>query len=206
MKNKVIIFSMFVIMLQAFAIDMDEIINKTIEKYENLNSFYAEFNQILCDEVSGTCSDFEGKIYFLRPNFFRMEMESPKQIYVGDSVSLWVYLPEKNRAIRQSLGQMPFQINPDIFLKDYEKRFNAELTDEDKNSVQITLTPKDKTDIYEKIIIKILKGKFEIAAITIIDEIGSESKFNFDKIEINKKISKKLFDFNPPKGTQIDEY
>ena len=197
---------MFVIVLQAFAIDMDEIINKTIEKYENLNSFYAEFNQILCDEVSGTCSNFEGKIYFLRPNFFRMEMESPKQIYVGDSVSLWVYLPEKNRAIRQSLGQMPFQINPDIFLKDYEKRFNAELTDEDKNSVQITLTPKDKTDIYAKIIIKILKGKFEIAAITIIDEIGSESKFNFDKIEINKKISKKLFDFNPPKGTQIDEY
>lgn len=206
MKNKIIIFSMFVIVLQAFAIDMDEIINKTIEKYENLNSFYAEFNQILCDEVSGTCSNFEGKIYFLRPNFFRMEMESPKQIYVGDSVSLWVYLPEKNRAIRQSLGQMPFQINPDIFLKDYEKRFNAELTDEDKNSVQITLTPKDKTDIYKKIIIKILKGKFEIAAITIIDEIGSESKFNFDKIEINKKISKKLFDFNPPKGTQIDEY
>lgn len=206
MKNKIIIFSMFVIVLQAFAIDMDEIINKTIEKYENLNSFYAEFNQILCDEVSGTCSNFEGKIYFLRPNFFRMEMESPKQIYVGDSVSLWVYLPEKNRAIRQSLGQMPFQINPDIFLKDYEKRFNAELTDEDENSVQITLTPKDKTDIYEKIIIKILKGKFEIAAITIIDEIGSESKFNFDKIEINKKISKKLFDFNPPKGTQIDEY
>ncbi|MCK4452861.1 outer membrane lipoprotein carrier protein LolA [candidate division WOR-3 bacterium] len=206
MKNKIIIFSMFVIVLQAFAIDMDEIINKTIEKYENLNSFYAEFNQILCDEVSGTCSNFEGKIYFLRPNFFRMEMENPKQIYVGDSVSLWVYLPEKNRAIRQSLGQIPFQINPDIFLKDYEKRFNAELTDEDKNSVQITLTPKDKTDIYEKIIIKILKGKFEIAAITIIDEIGSESKFNFDKIEINKKISKKLFDFNPPKGTQIDEY
>jgi outer membrane lipoprotein carrier protein len=197
---------MFVIVLQAFAIDMDEIINKTIEKYENLNSFYAEFNQILCDEVSGTCSNFEGKIYFLRPNFFRMEMENPKQIYVGDSVSLWVYLPEKNRAIRQSLGQIPFQINPDIFLKDYEKRFNAELTDEDKNSVQITLTPKDKTDIYEKIIIKILKDKFEIAAITIIDEIGSESKFNFDKIEINKKISKKLFDFNPPKGTQIDEY
>jgi len=206
MKNKIIVFSLFVIVLQAFAIDMDEIINKTIEKYENLNSFYAEFNQILCDEVSGTCSNFEGKIYFLRPNFFRMEMESPKQIYVGDSVSLWVYLPEKNRAIRQSLGQMPFQINPDIFLKDYEKRFNAELTDEDKNSVQITLTPKDKTDIYKKIIIKILKGKFEIAAITIIDEIGSESKFNFDKIEINKKISKKLFDFNPPKGTQIDEY
>lgn len=206
MKNKIIIFSMFVIVLQAFAIDMDEIINKTIEKYENLNSFYAEFNQILCDEVSGTCSNFEGKIYFLRPNFFRMEIENPKQIYVGDSVSLWVYLPEKNRAIRQSLGQMPFQINPDIFLKDYEKRFNAELTDENKNSVQITLTPKDKTDIYEKIIIKILKGKFEIAAITIIDEIGSESKFNFDKIEINKKISKKLFDFNPPKGTQIDEY
>ena len=206
MKKIILIFSIFVIVLQGFAIDMDEIINETIEKYENLNSFYAEFNQIMCDEVSGTCSSFKGKIYFMKPNFFRMEMENPKQIYVGDSVSLWIYLPEKNRAIRQSLSQMPFQISPDIFLKDYEERFNAELTDEEKNSVQITLIPKDQTDIYEKIIIKILKGKFEIVAITIIDEIGSESKFNFEKIEINKKISKKLFKFNPPKGTQIDEY
>lgn len=197
---------MVAIVFKAFAVNIDEVIDKTIHNYENLNSFCAEFNQIFCDEVSGTCRSFEGKIYFLKPCFFRLEMKNPEQIYVGDSVSLWIYLPEKNKAIRQSLGQIPVQINPDIFLKDYDKRFNAELSDGEENSFQISLTPKEETEIYEKIIIEIHKENFEITGITILDEVGSENKFRFNKIEINKKLSQKLFEFNPPKGTQIDEY
>ncbi len=189
-----------------FALDVDEVINKTIDKYENLKSFYAEFNQILCDEVSGTCRNFDGKIYFLKPNFFRMEIKDPKQIYVGDSISLWIYLPEEKRAIRQHLGQVPFAINPDIFLKNYDERFLAELTKEKKDNFLVILTPKEETEIYKKITVSIHKKKFEINAVMILDETGSESTFNFDKIEINKKISKKLFEFKPPKGTKIDEY
>lgn len=206
MNRNIIILLIFAISSNTFAMDLDELIDKTLQRYENLESFYAEFEQTLCDEISGTCRSFEGKIYFLKPNFFRMEMKDPEQIYVGDSVSLWIYIPDKKKAIRQTIGRMPFQINPDIFLKDYDKRFNAELTKETGKNYEITLTPKQETEIYEKIIITITKKKFEITAITIVDDAGSESKFSFNKIKINKSISKKLFEFNPPEGTQIDEY
>jgi outer membrane lipoprotein-sorting protein len=93
-----------------------------------------------------------------------------------------------------------------MFLKDYEESFLAELTKEKENKVEITLTPKEDTDIYNTIAVTIHSKKYEIMAITILDNAGSESKYEFDKIEINKKISKKLFEFNPPEGTTIEEY
>ncbi len=206
MNKGILCFLICTTILRIFALGLDEIIEKTIEKYENLISLYAEFEQILCDELTGTCTNFEGKIYFLKPNSFRLEVKNPQQIYVGDSVSLWIYLPAENKARKQSFSQVPFQINPDIFLKDYDKRFSVELTDDGEENYQITLTPIEETDIYKKIIVEINKEKYEINGITIFDEAGSENKFNFSKIEINRKLPKKLFEFTPPKGTQVDEY
>jgi len=206
MKRKILFVLCCVTALTAFALEVDEIINKTIEKYENLKSFHAEFEQLFCDEVSGTCHNFEGEIYFLKPNYFRMEMKNPRQIYIGNSTSLWIYIPEEKRAIRQHLEQVPFAINPDFFLKDYDERFTAELTKEEKDRFMVSLIPKEETEIYEKITISIHKSKFEITAVTVLDKTGSKSTYSFGKIEVNKKISKKLFEFDPPDGIQIDEY
>lgn len=192
--------------LMASALEVDEIISKTVEKYENLESLHAEFEQLLCDEVSGTCHDRKGEIYFLKPNYFRMEINNPKQIYVGDSISLWIYIPEEKRAIKQHLEQVPFAINPDFFLKNYEERFTAELTKEEKDDFLISLIPKEETEIYEKIMVSIHKTKFEITGVTVFDKTGSKSVYGFSNIEVNKKIAKRLFRFNPPDGIQIDEY
>ncbi|MGB3341975.1 MAG: outer membrane lipoprotein chaperone LolA [bacterium] len=206
MKTKIHLLFILFIIQNLFALELHEILDKTSEKYNKINDFYAEFTQVMCDELSGTCQLYEGKIFFKRPNFFRMEIGDPPQIYVGDSSSLWIYMPEKKRAIRQNLGQIPIQISPDIFLKDYDKRFNVEFVGEEKKIVQIALIPKQNTDIYSKIIVDIHKSKCEIKAITIRDHAGQENKFTFDKIETNKKLSKELFEFKPPEGTQVDEF
>ena len=206
MKFKRLCLFILIIVHNGFALEIYDILDKTTEKYNKISDFYAEFTQTMCDELSGTCQLFEGKIYFKRPNFFRMEINDPSQIYVGDSSSLWIYMPDKKRAIRQSLGQIPVQISPDVFLKDYDKRFNIEYIGEEKKIVQIALIPKQDTDIYSKIIVDIHKTKHEIKAITIRDQAGQENKFTFEKIELNKKLSKDLFEFKPPEGTQVDEF
>jgi chaperone LolA len=189
-----------------FGVELDEIIEKTVEHYRGLTSFYAEFEQVFCDEVSGTCASYDGKIYFLEPNFFRMEIDEPKKIYIGDSISLWIYLPEEKRAIRQTMTGMPFHINPDMFLTDYDKRYDAALSDDTTSSYEVILTPLDETELYEKIIISISKQTFKIGALAVYDEIGSENKYTFQKFETNKKIARDMFIFKPPSGTQIDEF
>ncbi|MDH4210067.1 MAG: outer membrane lipoprotein chaperone LolA [candidate division WOR-3 bacterium] len=194
------------IVTQLLALEANEIIGKTVEKYRNMNTFYTEFEQGYCDEDAGTCQRYEGRTYYMRPNFFRMEIEEPKQIYVGDSVSLWIYMPDEKRAIRQELNQMPFQISPDALFENYEEDFVSSLAGEDGDNYEIVLEPKDETDIYRRLRVKIKKETFEIIGITVTDESGIESKFEFTKVEINKKIDRKIFQFDPPEGVQVDEY
>jgi len=185
---------LFVVCIQSLsfmsAMSVDDIITKTLVRYEDMQTFYAEFEQMMCDEVSGTCMSYTGKIYFMKPNFFRMEMEDPDQIYVGDSISLWIYLPEENHAIRQQLGDVPFQINPDHFLKNYKERFDAEMVEETETRYEIKLVPKRTTDIYDHIAIAINKKDFQIRSLTIVDKAGSENSFTFKTIKVNKNISK----------------
>lgn len=206
MKQIILIIALTSLCISGFAQNIEQIIEKTLVHYQNMETFYAEFDQQQCDEVRGICCNFSGTIYFKKPNFFRMEMKDPETIYVGDSVSLWIYIPEEKHAIRQNLGEVPFQINPDIFLHNYQERFSAELTGETEKAYEITLVPKEATDIYDHITISVAKKNHQIAAITICDQAGSENSFNFNKIIVNKKISKKKFEFEPPKDTKIDEY
>ena len=203
---KYLILLPILIVSQLLALEANEILGKTIEQYRNMNTFYTEFEQEYCDEDAGICQRFEGKTYYMKPNFFRMEIENPNQIYVGDSISLWIYMPDEKRAVRQALTQMPFQISPDAMFENYEEDFVSSLTGEDDIHYEIVLEPKDETDIYRRLKVKISKETFEIAGISVTDESGVESKFEFTKVEINKKIDRKIFEFKPPKGVQVDEY
>jgi len=203
---KYLILLPILIVSQLLALEANEILGKTIEQYRNMNTFYTEFEQEYCDEDAGICQRFEGKTYYMKPNFFRMEIENPNQIYVGDSISLWIYMPDEKRAVRQALTQMPFQISPDALFENYEEDFVSSLTGEDDTHYEIVLEPKDETDIYRRLKVKINKETFEIAGISVTDESGIESNFEFTKVEINKKIDRKIFEFKPPKGVQVDEY
>ncbi|UCD19284.1 MAG: outer membrane lipoprotein chaperone LolA [candidate division WOR-3 bacterium] len=203
---RIISVALLAIISQLLALEATEILERTKEKYGNMNSFYAEFEQVYCDEEAGICQRFEGKTYYMKPNFFRMEITQPNQVYVGDSVSLWIYMPDEKRAVRQKLEQIPFQISPDAIFANYEEEYEPSIAKEDEEYYEILLTPKEESGMYRRITVQIRKNKFDIMAISIIDGAGTESKFEFTKMEINKKISKKIFKFNPPEGVQVDEY
>jgi chaperone LolA len=204
MKNLILL--PVVLVSHLFALEANQILEKTVEKYRNMSTFYTEFEQEYCDEDAGICQHYEGKTYYMKPNFFRMEIEQPKQIYVGDSVSLWIYMPDDKRAIRQALQQVPFQISPDALFENYEEDFIASVTNEGEDYYEIALQPKDENDIYRKLTVEIKKETFEIIGLSVVDESGIESTFEFTKVEINQKIDKKLFEFKVPAGVQVDEY
>lgn len=188
-----------------YAADLQEVVAKTNATYANLNSFYTKFRQVMCDEAMGICNIYDGEIYFLRPNFFKMTIEKPGQVLVGDSSSLWIYLPTEKRAIRQSLKEIPFAINPNLFLTDYEERFNAALTSDSAGAIDITLTPKEATEIFTRVVVTVDARSYRITAIAIVDQAGAQNKFDFEDTKLNPAIDRKIFKFNPPKGTEIIE-
>lgn len=201
-----LIFLSLIAASRIFAVEASEIIDRTVARYRNMNSFYAEFEQVYCDEEAGICQRFEGRTYYMKPNFFRMEIDEPKQIYVGDSVSLWIYMPDQNKAVRQSLKQMPFQVNPDALFENYQEDYNPVLSAETEDQYEILMEAKEETGMYQRLTVRIKKGTYEMTAISVTDDTGAESTFEFTKVEIDKKISKKLFEFKPGKEVQVEEY
>ena len=205
MKRIMIFISISVVISILGAADLGEVIAKTNATYANLNSFYTKFRQFMCDEAMGVCNIYDGEIYFLRPNFFKKTIEKPGQVLVGDSSSLWIYLPVEKRAIRQTLKDVPFAINPNLFLAGYEERFNAALTSDSAGTIGITLTPKEATEIFTRVVVTVDASSYVITAIAIVDQAGAENKFYFEDTKLNPEINRKLFKFNPPKGTEIIE-
>jgi len=205
MKRTLLLGAIACLLMPLYAADLQEVIAKTNATYANLNSFYTKFRQVMCDEALGTCNIYDGEIYFLRPNFFKMTIEKPGQVLVGDSSSLWIYLPAEKRAIRQTLKEIPFAINPNLFLAGYEERFNANLTSDSAGTFGITLTPKEATEIFTRVVVTIDASTHTITAIAIVDQAGAENKFYFEDTKLNPAINRKLFKFNPPKGTEIIE-
>ncbi len=206
MKRLTLMILLGAFVLHVYAIGVEEIIAKTIENYENMTTLYVEFTNVLCDEATGTCSNASGVIYFKKPDLFRMEMNTPEQIYIGNSSVLWIYIPAEERAIKQNMAELPFQVNPDMFLHDYDERFTATLDKETEDTYRISLTPRDSTDLYECIAVEIDKKEYKIVGIAVTDEIGSENKYSFQNVQLNGKLSKKLFEFKPPAGVRVDEY
>ncbi|MGD9380754.1 MAG: outer membrane lipoprotein chaperone LolA [candidate division WOR-3 bacterium] len=201
-----LLIALMLLTTQILATEASDVLDKTIEQYQNMNSFYAEFEQVYCDEEAGICQRFEGRTYYMRPNYFRMEIADPEQIYVGDSTSLWIYFPAENRVIRQGLEQMPFQVSPDALFADYKSDYEAEIVVENDEYYEIDLTPIENTSIYRKLTVRIKVKTYELIGITVYDDAGTESKFEFNKVEMNKKLSKSIFQFSPPEGVQVDEF
>lgn len=203
-KTAVWIFTLMAITAGSTA-DLEEIIEKTNAHYRNLNSFYTRVQQVTCDEALGICNVYEGEIYFLKPNYFKMVIEKPPQILVGDSSSLWVYFPLEKRAIRQFLKDIPYAVNPDIFLMDYQNQYETTLSAEGSGVYEITLTPKEADGIFHHAVITIDAQTFLIKAVAVIDPSGTENKFHFEATKLNPALDRKIFKFNPPRGTEIIE-
>jgi outer membrane lipoprotein-sorting protein len=89
-----------------------------------------------------------------------------------------------------------------MFLQDYQEHFNAEFASTD-NGYEITLKPKEETEIYSMITLLVDKKKYDIMMISIVDGAGTENKFVFSNTRINKNISRDVFIFKPPEGTEI---
>ena len=186
--------------------DLSEFIQKTVDHYDNLQTLSTDFEMIICDEMTGTCQKVEGKIYYKRPFAFRLEFHDPDIIYVGDSTVLWIYAPAQKKAVKQNMESIPWQIQPASFLKEFGTKYSAEEKSSSNVSVTIVLKPIDETDIYDHIELVIDRASYMIKSVVIVDKADSERKIIFDNLKTNKKISKSIFDFKPPAGTQIDEF
>lgn len=190
-KTFSIVFLIFAVTL--FSIEVSQVYENLIKKYEKINLYQADFNQINYWSEIGDTLISNGKIYYNKEKLLMNYLLPKKQKMLLDSSKIVIWdIADKTAIITENTSSISRPI--DIIKEFWD---NSEIdVNQNKKSMKITLKNDEQT-------IRVELNDYLIKNLTITDLNGNYVKYTFKNAKINKKISKSIFEINLPKDTNI---
>ncbi len=172
-------------------------------RYLSLRTLSGTFEQTTCSDLDGTCQRFTGSFRFRLPGRFRLEVESPqRQVIVSDSTTLWIYLPDEKRAIRQpAYGPSPVLAFLDPVL---DPNTEARVTRDSTGPRLVQVLTPDSLSALSDLVLELDAAGTRITAFSFSDGWGNKTRFALSNQQWNPRLADRLFTFTPPKGTTIE--
>ena len=149
---------------------------------------------------------FSGVMQVARPGKFYWETLKPaKQTIVTTGKVVWIYDPDLEQAVKQSLDEQIANTPALLLSGNAQDIMNAyDVSQPDAKKTYYSLKPKDKEGAFERLLISF--GRNNTPTLMILeDSMGQTTTINFRNIKLNGKIDHSVFNFSPPKGTDIIE-
>jgi outer membrane lipoprotein carrier protein len=147
---------------------------------------------------------FTGVMKVARPGKFFWETTSPaKQTIVTTGKTVWIYDPDLQQAVRQSLDEQVANTPALLLSGNTRQIMNAyRVTQPNKGKTYYTLYPKDRDGAFQSLTISF--GKNKAPSLMILeDSLGQTTYVRFNNVKVNPTIPASTFNFTPPKGTDI---
>jgi outer membrane lipoprotein carrier protein len=185
---------------------------KAINKIKGSPLVVLEIEKTTKSELMGTETKSQGKI-FVSPNRFRWDTSRPEEssiIYDGRTV--WtVQVPPKgfNMATQVTKMKLTPKSESQIFLSslfnsELKEQFKASKVVKEKSHKRFFLEPTKKNQLTHALEI-LVSAEDSVIEIAYNDEIENRILVFIKKIEKKSKIPKSLFNYTPPKGSQVSE-
>ncbi len=179
--------------------------NNKLEKIlVKLNSFNANFTQIVKDSTDQLIDESIGSVMFMKPNYFRWKYKAPSENeIISDGEFLYLYDPDLKQVIVSKLNKQ-VGISPAMLLvsDNVHEFFNTKLISNSSNTTKYEATPKD----LDRAFFKQVLFKFnldQLKEMKIIDNFDNETTIQFSKIIQNQGINVGKFLFNYPDGIDV---
>jgi len=159
----------------------------------------------------------KGKVVFQKPGKMRWDYDLPNgKIIVSDGTKIKIYEPgdpgESGQVIEQSLknAELPQALSFLMGTGRLEDTFRFNLLDPKREGFPsgkvLELRPLKANPHYHRIVFYVesdprLRGL--VRRVLIIDHNGNRNRFDFSKLEFNRKGSESIFQWNPPPGTRL---
>ncbi|SPL69354.1 outer membrane lipoprotein chaperone LolA [Acinetobacter stercoris] len=147
---------------------------------------------------------FKGEMKVARPGKFYWQTTSPaKQTIVTSGKTVWIYDPDLGQAVRQSLDEQVAN-TPALLLSGNTQQImkTYRITQPDAGKTYYTLYPKDKDGAFQSLTISF--GANKAPSLMILqDSLGQTTYVRFNNVKVNPSIPASIFNFVPPKGTDI---
>lgn len=147
---------------------------------------------------------FKGVMKVERPGKFYWETTSPaKQTIVTTGKVVWIYDPDLQQAVRQSLDDQVSNTPALLLSGNTNQIMDAyRVTQPDRTKLYYTLYPKQDDGAFQSLTISFGANKAPTLMI-LQDSLGQTTYVRFSNIKVNPAIPASVFNFEPPKGTDI---
>lgn len=147
---------------------------------------------------------FRGVMKVARPGKFFWETTAPsKQTIVTTGKTVWIYDPDLQQAVRQSLSDQVAN-TPALLLSGNTGQImqSYRVSQPDHSKTYYTLTPKAKDSAFQNLSIS-FSANGTPAFMILNDSLGQTTTIRFSNAAKNVSIPASIFNFTPPKGTDI---
>ncbi len=146
---------------------------------------------------------FSGLMQVKRPGQFRWETSSPsKQLIVASGQTVWIYDPDLEQAVRQ---QMDEQVGntPALLLSGQASSImkSFKVSQPDIKQAYFVLYPKNQDGVFESLGMRFVNNA--PSQMILKDSLGQQTTINFSNVKLNPGLNNSLFNFMPPKGTDV---
>lgn len=149
---------------------------------------------------------FTGVMKVARPGKFYWETLSPaKQLIVTTGKSVWIYDPDLEQAVKQNLDEQVANTPALLLSGNAQEIMQAyDVSQPDVQKTYYSLKPKNTEGAFERLLISF--GKNNAPTLMVLeDSMGQTTTIQFKNVKVNAQLNQNVFNFTPPKGTDVIE-
>lgn len=172
-------------------------------KLNAMQSMTAHFSQVV-KAKNREVSRSSGSMALQRPGRFRWETKDPmEQLIVADGKKMWIYDVDLEQVTvkKQAKGMGGTAA---LFLSGYDDTVTKDFEVKEQTAGNVStfdLKSKSAKENFQRI--KLMFTQDKLTGLELHDQLGQVTVVNLQQIKSNPKLSGALFQFKPPKGTDL---
>lgn len=181
-----------------FAADVAALLNAHLARIQSLE---ANFTQTIVDSHDRLLSESSGKLILVRPGKFRWEVSQPDpELVIANGKRLSIYNPDLQQLVVRTIKENDNEV-PALLLSRAEISAADHFVVTQVSPTVFHLVPKNKGSLFASIELE-FKGD-DLVRMSILDHMNQTTRIVFHSERRNRAIAGGLFQFSPPKGTDV---
>lgn len=191
------------------AITALELADRVQAFYDKSQTFRAAFKQRYYVAAYDKFKDSNGKVVFQKPGKMSWRYENNGNRVVSDGKVIKVYEKDNKQMFEQNIDRSQYPAALSFLLGGGKLKNEFTLTKLEARELGfeggyvLLGTPKAPTPAYQKILLYIDAGTFQVRRVMMIDAQRNRNRFDFVDPVVNQPVDANEFVFTPPSGTQV---
>ncbi|WP_028575144.1 outer membrane lipoprotein chaperone LolA [Desulfonatronovibrio hydrogenovorans] len=176
------------------------------ERYEAIDSFEADYVQILTNAATREQEELTGKIFFQKPLMVRWESRTPEEeLLIVNQDTVWNYFPQEETVYRYQADEVLTSRTMLRFISgqaELRQDFRIEDQGLEDGFSKIKLIPKNPEP---SLVLAYIWADQEglMHRILLVDFFGNGNELRLENINLDPELEPDLFTFVPPSGAEV---